>query len=799
MNLNPIPYVEPGWARPKAQGPESWAYTTLDLIRLAMRPASTIRKDQIFGPAPIARFSIGWIIHTYPRIRGKPMSREAVLRAWERWKNTCRDYGLERPDGYDEDHELKAGWFALDVLGAFDAIWAVLGPPHPLESAWAPLGGPGRGEEREFYLLDRGPLTPPGKAATRPEDWDYELDRHSAFYAGSPVPAETIGRDLRHYAIEPEIRTRLAQFEEHAKRARAQKQPWWLRLDMLTDMLGHSAVAKRLKTTPKRIDKWLLGERGVSKRTALNIERLWEAATKGGEFKRLVAPAPRIPGPRGGGMVARGHTRAIGLKRIPFWLGALREMRNTRFPGRGGGRKLAAHIGISPVSVTNLLKGKRVPGPAVMEKIMAAAGKKMPPWQKALRKIRDRYPSDREAAEAIGVAPVTFTNYLKGRAKPSEKTLELVFEAAGMKGFWVVATERGARGFPHTGARGGALGPLAMGELPREIPDDPYVKAIASLLVHFRSQRALAKDIGVSVTTFNKWLRGSGLPRHPSGATVVKIRKALLRHGLSVPGEIEQRFQVMEPRLAKLLEDYSSQAALARDLKMSPTRFTVVLDQRKRPTPQQNRRINKLLKERTRAAGNPAVLDPPIQAEGKFSQVALEHGVEAAEQEALAWEAQYGMRPWEATPSGLVGPDYAHVLLEGSREFGGIIDGASFYDPMRDEVVVVQPDESNLLVTIGPLHLEQALKSPDSWKKTLVDAVSLAINAYSAQGNGVVSQWLVLRVREAALGALAGALESPSWRGLLPRDPDVIWRELGKRWVMQPWGLGVSESLGGWT
>ena len=303
-------------------------------------------------------------------------------------------------------------------------------------------------------------------------------------------------------------------------------------------------------------------------------------------------------------MVSRGHTREIKQTRIPFWLATLRELRNVRFPGRGGGRQMARHIGISTPSLSNLLQGKRVPGFGVMEKIMKAAGKRMPPWEKAIRKILDAHATNREAAEAIGIAPHTLFGYASGEAKPSEKTMEKIFSTAGMKGFWASVPrkadeEEHARGRARTGARAASV----MGEVPAELPaDDPYAQAVASLLPHFRSQRAMAKDIGMAITTFNKWLKGAQETKRPSGATVVKLRDALLRHGAPVPQEIERRFQVMEPRLSELLMGYSSQAGLARDLGMGQSRFTLVLDQRKRPTPKQSRRINKLLREGRRLA-----------------------------------------------------------------------------------------------------------------------------------------------------------------------------------------------------
>jgi transcriptional regulator with XRE-family HTH domain len=211
---NPIPYLEPDWSRAAAQSPKAWAYMTLDLIRESRHPSSFIREAQAHGAHPVARMNIEWfgdqMTRQAKRAGKKPPGLSGKQKAWERWKATARDYGLERLDAYSVDYQKREGWFTLDVRGAYDAAWAVLGPPHPLEAAWAPVGGPRVGESREFMLLDRGPQTPQAEAATRPEDWEHELERHSAFWMDMKVPKEgPLGLDVRHYAIEPEVRARL--------------------------------------------------------------------------------------------------------------------------------------------------------------------------------------------------------------------------------------------------------------------------------------------------------------------------------------------------------------------------------------------------------------------------------------------------------------------------------------------------------------------------------------------------------------------------------------------------------------
>ena len=159
-------------------------------------------------------------------------------------------------------------------------------------------------------------------------------------------------------------------------------------------------------------------------------------------------------------------------------------------------------------------------------------------------------------------------------------------------------------------------------------------------------------------------------------------------------------------------------------------------------------------------------------------------------------EAKQGLRPWHATPSGLIGPDYAHVLVVGERSYAGIADGALFYSPRLDEAALVEVDGDEAVITVGPLNLDQAL---GRGKALLKDAVYAAVNAYGEDGNGVVSRWLVSLVQCAALDAYQrDGLDG--FRAVVPRDPDMIWETLGRRWVVQPWGLGTeNEILGDWS
>jgi transcriptional regulator with XRE-family HTH domain len=149
------------------------------------------------------------------------MTDASAQRFYERWKVRARDYGLERPDA-NLPAFPRNRFFALDVLGAFDAIWAILGPPHPLEAA--PIGGRERGESREYDLIEGGQER--FEAGTEPlpidhelvaGDWDREWDGHSKFWGGTGVGTGPRARPqaTRHYAIFPDVQQRLAAAEAY--------------------------------------------------------------------------------------------------------------------------------------------------------------------------------------------------------------------------------------------------------------------------------------------------------------------------------------------------------------------------------------------------------------------------------------------------------------------------------------------------------------------------------------------------------------------------------------------------------
>ena len=126
VKLNPVPFIDE-----RGSNIANWAYVTLDLIRssytspsLDHRPAPLPR-----GAPPAVMFTAEFFIHMLvEKGEVKSTKRGTLQRYFERWKTRARDYGLERPDAYS--HAMpklafgKSGtpFFALDVLGAFDAV-----------------------------------------------------------------------------------------------------------------------------------------------------------------------------------------------------------------------------------------------------------------------------------------------------------------------------------------------------------------------------------------------------------------------------------------------------------------------------------------------------------------------------------------------------------------------------------------------------------------------------------------------------------------------------------------------------
>ena len=240
---NPVPFMEPNWKSESKLGPTSWSKIAIELIRRMAGPATPGTDSDhhvLRGRHPALRFKKGHYVDAYRAVqhmsqaprsavgstvhkerirevrdwRGRQVSESSALRSYERWKSRAKDYGLERPDLYDFHHDRSEGWFALDLLGAQDVIWAVFGPPHPLE-AQLPSSRWGTGEEREFALLEEsldrleGAYAPNKIPAPAKRAWERQFEQHSLLYTtDAPLPRDTeinVSRYVRHYAIYPGV------------------------------------------------------------------------------------------------------------------------------------------------------------------------------------------------------------------------------------------------------------------------------------------------------------------------------------------------------------------------------------------------------------------------------------------------------------------------------------------------------------------------------------------------------------------------------------------------------------------
>jgi hypothetical protein len=184
--------------------------------------------------------------------------------------------------------------------------------------------------------------------------------------------------------------------------------------------------------------------------------------------------------------------------------------------------------------------------------------------------------------------------------------------------------------------------------------------------------------------------------------------------------------------------------------------------------------------------------------EEQLNKLALRKGVAAADLAALKHEARTGVRPVLVTHEGLVGADHKHMLVHGVRSYRGIAKGAAFYDPVTDEVALVEPGSGGVLIRVGTLNVRDVLKG-GRWNEVLVSAVDYVSEAPN-QGRVFASNWLVRRAVEAAAEALRRSQVSGTQDTLVRPGPDAIWRGLGASWVAQPWGIPLPpRALGGMT
>jgi hypothetical protein len=175
--------------------------------------------------------------------------------------------------------------------------------------------------------------------------------------------------------------------------------------------------------------------------------------------------------------------------------------------------------------------------------------------------------------------------------------------------------------------------------------------------------------------------------------------------------------------------------------------------------------------------------------------LAKRRGIRAAEEAALAAEAKRGVPPWAAIPTGLMAEDTRHLLLKGDRSYQGIVKGRTImYDPLTDEAVIVSSRKDGVYVEIGAIMLREGLQA-DKAKLDLAAADHLIETYAEGQGEVGASRWLVEVVKKAALDHVqASGIFAPSYRGLMPHKPKVVWEELEALSIVQPWGAPVRKN-----
>jgi transcriptional regulator with XRE-family HTH domain len=264
--------------------------------------------------------------------------------------------------------------------------------------------------------------------------------------------------------------------------------------------------------------------------------------------------------------------------RVPFWMAALRDLR-ARYPGRGGGRKLARALGYGNATISNWLSGKRVPGLPQIERIVSEAGHPMPDWRAGLERLVADTGSQAAASRALGVRSIA--NTLAGRVYPSEKLLERILGDR----FWVTARVQ-----PETGARPG----VKMGEVPAGVAKTQLAAAMARLLGTVRSQRELAGLLGVSPASVSRFMRAKvAVP--PPGARDAIVSLYRERFGEDPPGIQPQRSS--REALERALELFPTQTALAEELGLTRGHLSRIVTGKVAFSPRVHARLETLLRD----------------------------------------------------------------------------------------------------------------------------------------------------------------------------------------------------------
>lgn len=171
--------------------------------------------------------------------------------------------------------------------------------------------------------------------------------------------------------------------------------------------------------------------------------------------------------------------------------------------------------------------------------------------------------------------------------------------------------------------------------------------------------------------------------------------------------------------------------------------------------------------------------------------IAWNQSYQAGEAYALSVDARNGFESAKVGPNGLMTEDFVHLLVHGERDFGAIVRETAFYDPVLDEVFLIQPDEANgtVVITKGFLDADTRLSESEDRRVQLMGwAVDYAANAYDRDID-VVSRWTVALVCEGARLLLKEGIANLEATRVVSADPASIWQALGDMWLSQPWGL----------